>query len=700
MTMNARRPVNFRTFLIVAVCMICSIFCAYAYICVRALGIAAAVVNFFALTAFTVVSIVKYLRKKTRLGVVMTFALAVVLGVMSFSIGAVYGDMRKECSGYGGYREIEGRVCAADLRTGEYRVNIENVRLDGKSVYGNMRVKFSASDRNSAEFLACGDTITFSAFVTVVPLIDEYEIDGSSCRTSIIYYTTVDPEIIDISFGSPSPTERLLSGWRAVLIKNMGDRYGNIAFSMLTGDKYGLDGDISDTFSVAGLGHIMAVSGLHIGFMIALVNFALMRVDKRIRFPIIAVLLIGYTVIADFSPSVVRAAIMAAIAGLSVFVGGRRDLLSSLSCAFSLILAVKPLYLFDVGFLLSFGAIFGIAMFSNSIARFFKKHGAHYKIADGIGSAVSVQAGIAPTQLYFFNTVQPLAIVVNIVLIPYISIVFMTIVCCSVLGAIPYCGVVLKLPMYLLMPIDLIANGVSAIPFSSLKLYSTAAIFLCYPVMFFAGEFFMIAKGKLAVVAYSLAACLAFVFITAPVNTDMIAAVPYGSCAESLVCVKGEVYYVGYVDSRYATGKILDKYKITHIDGIYLLGVRNGTVDNVISLCGSVDIGAVYHVSFGSDEERLIDCGVDFRLIDENGNNAFKPVTFGGKFSGYERANVLFATDTADERVFDGYPVVRTVTVDDPHDGIIYLCNYCAVERENIITLDKGSYEYDLSASL
>lgn len=693
--MNSRAPINFRTFLVVAVAMVAAIFCAYAYIHIRALGITLAVLLFCVLGACTAVFFVRYVGKKSRLGVAVTFALSTVLCISAFIGAAVYGDMRKDCAELGGYRNISGRVCAAYLRDGEYKINIENLSIDGNSAYGIMRVTFSSSDRNIAEFLDYGDNISFSAYVTAIPLSENGVINGSSCRTKIIYYATAD-EDIDVSFGAPTALEGFLHGWHELLVDNMGDRYGNIAFSMLTGDKYGLDSEISDIFSASGLGHIMAVSGLHIGFVIALLNLVLSRVDKRIRFPIISAFMIAYMVIADFSPSVVRAVIMATVSGLSLFVGGRRDLLSSLMCAFSLILTVKPMYLFDVGFLLSFGALFGIAMFADSVARFFKKHGAHHKVAGAIGSSVSVQAGIIPTQIYFFHSVQPLAVIVNMFLIPYISIAFIAVLCCSAIGAIPACGVVLKPCMYLLMPIDFIARGIAAVPYSSLTVYATAAVFLCYPAMFFASEFFMMKKGKLSVILYSLAVCIAFCAISAPRFGNVLVAVSYGSSAESLVCLDGKNYYVGYVDGLYATRQTMEKYRIDKLDGIYLLGAHAKTVDNIVALNDEMYIDAVYYCEFDEFGEELIDRGVNFALLRDE-SPALAPVFVDGKFRGYGCGDVFFATGGADDTAFDGYTVVRTETVTAPRDDVLYLCNYCSLSSDNIMTLDGVSYEYKLA---
>lgn len=164
--------------------------------------------------------------------------------------------------------------------------------------------------------------------------------------------------------------------------------------------------------------------------------------------------------------------------------------------------------MFEAGFLLSFGAIFGIAMFADSIKRAIVKRGGHNKVGNAVGASVSVSLGIAPAQACFFGNVQVLSVLVNTFMIPYVSAVFIVTVCLTPIAAIPGCGVVLSLSEYLMMPLDHIAYVVAAIPFSTFAIKSSAAVFLCYPIMFCASNFFMLKKGKTAVILYSALICL------------------------------------------------------------------------------------------------------------------------------------------------------------------------------------------------
>ncbi len=507
-----KSPINFRAFLVIASAIVGAIFCAYFYMLSRA-AVVVGIIYLSVLLAVSVIFFIKFRRGRIRLSKFITFVIAFVFSLSAFSFAAAYSDFRTSSLELSGARHVDGRVCDIDVRSGDYVFVLDDMTLDGDRVRGKLKLTVTPAQYNIADFLKVGDRVFFFSKVDGIPLVSDMRINGASFRTGVIYSSSVGGDALGMELGKPKPIEKFLSGLKNILTDNMGDRYGNIAYSMITGDKYGLSSDISSSFSAAGLGHILAVSGLHIGFLTLLIGLILFRANKYVRFSITAVILAAYVVLADFSPSVIRAAVMALISGLSMFIGGRRDLLSSLLCAFSCILAFRPIYLFEAGFLMSFGAIFGIAAFAGMISRALISRGAHRKISDSIGTAVSVQAGIVPAQSYFFGVFQPLSILVNIIVLPYLTFVFITILVCIPIAAIPNLGAAVGWCKYLLMPIDYMAQYVSTIPHASLAIQPTCAVFLCYPIMFCMSGFYMMPKSKTILVIFSAILCVALCVI-------------------------------------------------------------------------------------------------------------------------------------------------------------------------------------------
>jgi len=158
-----------------------------------------------------------------------------------------------------------------------------------------------------------------------------------------------------------NPWLRLRQGIAARLDSLFKDESG-LAKALLLGERDSLNEKMAADFRDAGIAHVLAVSGLHVSLLMAGVFLFLrvFRLSPRVVFSLIAALLIFYCRLLDFSPSVVRASILTLLYLLGRVLRKRVDPLTSLSCAFLLILLFRPLDLFSAGFQLSFLAVLGI----------------------------------------------------------------------------------------------------------------------------------------------------------------------------------------------------------------------------------------------------------------------------------------------------------------------------------------------------
>ncbi|MFR6641788.1 MAG: ComEC/Rec2 family competence protein, partial [Christensenellales bacterium] len=174
-------------------------------------------------------------------------------------------------------------------------------------------------------------------------------------------------------------------------------------------DKGGLEEGITDYYGTSGIGHILAVSGLHVGFITAALAWLLgkLRLNRYAKLGIVSSTLLFYCFLASFSPSVVRASAMCVIGLTADAFGKRRDSLSGLCAAVTAILAIKPLYVYDVGFVLSVSAVAGILMFAETIKRLLK----FLRLSvEAMSVSVAAQIGITPTMLVVFGKFTPYSI--------------------------------------------------------------------------------------------------------------------------------------------------------------------------------------------------------------------------------------------------------------------------------------------------
>ncbi len=174
------------------------------------------------------------------------------------------------------------------------------------------------------------------------------------------------------------------------------------------GDKSEIEEDVLKEFNLNSSGHILAVSGLHIGFLYALLRLLSgSKTTWPISVAIISVLLI-YAEMTMWSASVVRAIIVMSINLLSFNLNRRFDLLSSLASAAIIILICRPYMLFNAGFQLSFAAMLAIAFLGKRLSALF---------GNLLGVTFAVQVGTIPLIAMSYHRVNLLAFAINVPII-------------------------------------------------------------------------------------------------------------------------------------------------------------------------------------------------------------------------------------------------------------------------------------------
>lgn len=142
-----------------------------------------------------------------------------------------------------------------------------------------------------------------------------------------------------------------------------------LAKALLIGVRDDLDEEVNEDFRIAGIAHVLAVSGLHVGFLVAAILAILkpLRLSPAVRLLVLGVILLMYCVLLDFTPSVVRASLLAVLLLSGKALKRRVDPLTSLAAAFLFILLLRPSDLFNLGFQLSFLAVLGIIILGDAI---------------------------------------------------------------------------------------------------------------------------------------------------------------------------------------------------------------------------------------------------------------------------------------------------------------------------------------------
>lgn len=212
--------------------------------------------------------------------------------------------------------------------------------------------------------------------------------------------------------------------------------------TMIYGEDINLDKDIGEVFKNNGLSHVLAVSGMHMTYLLFLIDMLLKNKNSKLVLLLDVIILVIFTVISALSISVIRACIMSLLAIIEKNNKIKVNKYANIIIAFMLIIAINPYSIFSVSFLLSFLSTFGIILLYNLIYSYFKiKFKLNYitrYIFKTISLNISSIIMILPLQIYFTGSFELISILSNLIISPIISFEFIIGFLTLLLIFIPY----------------------------------------------------------------------------------------------------------------------------------------------------------------------------------------------------------------------------------------------------------------------
>jgi competence protein ComEC len=202
-----------------------------------------------------------------------------------------------------------------------------------------------------------------------------------------------------------------------------------VTLALLLGQQQDIASDILQDYQLAGAVHILSVSGLHVGFILMFINVLLQRLPKTkfnlyLKLIITILSLWGFAIIAGLSPSVVRSAAMFSIVAFGMFLNRKTNIFHTLLVSMLLILFFQPSFLFDVGFQLSYLALFFILWLQPLLAQIWKpKNKISNYLWDIITVSFAAQIGAFPMSIYYFHQFPGLFFITNLIVIPFLVII-------------------------------------------------------------------------------------------------------------------------------------------------------------------------------------------------------------------------------------------------------------------------------------
>lgn len=323
------------------------------------------------------------------------------------------------------------------------RLDVNEIKTDSgyKKVKGVLIAYFKKADNNN--ILKVGTTVILKTkLLTVDEPKNPYEFDYKRyLNNKQIYHTAfIDKETFSVL---QTPVQLNPLWYNGLLIKQFvlqklkaskltANAYG-ICAALLTGYDDEIDKQVVESFSHSGTLHVLSVSGLHTGLIYLVLSFLFDAVDRKrkyklLKFLIITGLLWGFALITGFSAPVLRAVIMFNLLGFGkiFFRSDGRNQVNILLVSAFILLSYDPFFITDVGFLLSYFAVFGLLYFQPKLAGCWQPNN-YFLNWLWQGTTVSFAATIStlPLTLFYFKQFPLWFFVCNIIVVPASFIILM-----------------------------------------------------------------------------------------------------------------------------------------------------------------------------------------------------------------------------------------------------------------------------------
>ncbi|WP_136669349.1 ComEC/Rec2 family competence protein [Flavobacterium sp. H122] len=381
---------------------------------------------------------------------------AVFLYATLFFLGILLSSVRKETfhdhhfynqNVFGKTSLINGTIIEK-LKTGSKyeRFVIKVNQIDQKKSFGKIILNLK---KGKAENLFIGQKILITDQISTNPKPDNpNQFDyGEYLKTRNIYgQIFTDASAIKVNFKPEKSIRYYTAQFRETIIKNLKEawfpeRESAVINALILGQQQEISRDIVKDYQFAGAVHILSVSGLHIGFILLFVTFLLKPIPKTklgntSRFLLTVTALWAFAFIAGLAPSVIRSTVMFSIIAYGNYLKRESNVFNTAVASMFIILVFEPYILFDIGFQLSYLAVFSLLTIEPLLAKIWQPENRlvtfFWKI---MTVSFAAQIGTLPLSLYYFHQFPGLFFITNLVVIPFLEFLIMPLGCLLTVAA-------------------------------------------------------------------------------------------------------------------------------------------------------------------------------------------------------------------------------------------------------------------------
>lgn len=249
---------------------------------------------------------------------------------------------------------------------------------------------------------------------------DRVVLRGKLIKLNENYFALSEPVVLERSCPWQSKLlEKIKRETVSFFKQNFPPMEANLLISSLLG-RIETELTLSELFRKAGVSHLLAVSGLHIGFVFVFLFYLFSFLPRLPRYFTCFLFVFFYAGLTGFAPSALRASLMLIIGFLTLESGRSQHLLNNLSLTCFIILFFRPLFLLNTSFQLSALAVAGIALFKPLLDKFTAIYPEGLK--NMVTLTLSAQLAVLPLTLIKFEGFPPVSFFSNLIIVPLFSI--------------------------------------------------------------------------------------------------------------------------------------------------------------------------------------------------------------------------------------------------------------------------------------
>lgn len=306
--------------------------------------------------------------------------------------------------------------------------------LDGKRSYGKVIFNISKEDAVTNLKIGVHLKVTGIVFKNKNPLNPNLFDYGKYLENQEIY-AQVYTKRSQIKIGNyESGLWAYFSNFRETIISNLehsaiSKEELNVLNALVLGQQQDISPEVLRDYQYAGAVHVLSVSGLHVGFILLFINLLLKPISNSRKGSLLKLLIIvlslwSFAILVGLSPSIVRSVTMFSFLAIGIHLRRTVNIYHTLIVSMLLILLFKPSFLFDVGFQLSYLALFFILWLQPILSGIWQPRNKIVKYFwDIITVSFAAQIGAMPLSIYYFHQFPGLFFVTNLLILPLLGII-------------------------------------------------------------------------------------------------------------------------------------------------------------------------------------------------------------------------------------------------------------------------------------